>query len=271
MKYSLGKYKGEEYDAYRAEHFGKKEDLESARDDLKNGKIDQSTFLNSYRINGWQNADVYIKYGYGPNASYDGDKAKEDWGDPIGYIKTVLPAAIAIGVTGGLGAAYITTGGVAATYTTLSPYLVQAANFTGRYALTGGRYTLQGVRWAGQQAWKYKVPHKLGVSYGIQFGQTGSLNPMDHNMVGYGLSIFSRLSIESQCYIGATGGLVNYTPNRGVYGVWNRPLGVTAVDVIIGGTAPIYNLASPGLGFFMRSTHQVVGGRAVNHLEETAP
>ena len=136
-----------------------------------------------------------------------------------------------------------------------------------------------GTIWAGRAAWTgAKAYHNtfgmnggylnLGANYVTQSISTGSMNPMDHNMFEYGASAFApKFSVETQCYIGAGGGLINYTPNKEFKYFGNQDPGITLLNVVNGGTSPIYNLAGP-LGVFMGNAQQAAAGRAINNLED---
>lgn len=108
-------------------------------------------------------------------------------------------------------------------------------------------------------------------NYGIQSGQKGSFNPSKHNLFGYLGSAFTGPSIYSQSIIGGSSGLINYTPSDGLKGVWNRPVGVSSLDVINGIMAPVYGLGGPAVGFIGGSSHLIFGGRVTNYLEDNYP
>ena len=91
---------------------------------------------------------------------------------------------------------------------------------------------------------------------------------MDHNVFEYGISaVIGKASIENQCYIGGSGGLFNFTPNKGEFKhLLNQNIGITTINVINGGTAPLYNLVSPGAGYWVGNTQQAILGRWANEL-----
>lgn len=153
-----------------------------------------------------------------------------------------------------------------------APFVPGAMSTLGQGARQGAGYLGQGAKWAGTKALQYKVPQKLAVNYIVQSGQTGSINPMNHNMVAYGTSLFVPNSIINQSLIGTVSGLVNYTPNnKQIMGFWNRNVGVTMLDVLNGATSPIYNLTGSTSGFILGNTQLIVVGRAVNNIEREDP
>ncbi len=148
------------------------------------------------------------------------------------------------------------------------------------YLISGANYTWQGVRWAGQSSWQgLKFYHNtfgknggygnIGVNYLTQSYSNSSLNPLDHNMFEYAASsVVGKLSIQNQAIVGATGGLINITPNQArIKHLFNQNVGITLGNVINGGTAPLYNLGGPVSGFVFGNIQQAVGGRAMNNLE----
>jgi len=133
MKHSLGKYKGEEYDATRHMMFGNKAEYDKARSQVSTDasvstpdQITTTDFVNLYKKYGWSRFDPNVV----TNDHYDQAKLEKSWGKPIEDIVYLGGTAIALGTTGGLGAAFITTGGGAATYSTLSPYSVQGLRYS---------------------------------------------------------------------------------------------------------------------------------------------
>lgn len=145
-----------------------------------------------------------------------------------------------------------------------APALGNGAIWTGRAVWTGARTYHSTFGMNGGYL-------NLGASYVTQSISTGSTNPMDHNIFEYGASAFvGKFSIQNQSLIGAGGGLVDYTPNdeRGVKHLFNQNAGITLLNVVNGGTAPIYNLTGPIGGFVLGNTQQATMGYFINQLEK---
>ena len=136
-----------------------------------------------------------------------------------------------------------------------------------------------GFLWRGLKAYHSTFGSKggyvnLGVNYLTQSASNNSFNPLDHNILEYGVSAFMKkdIPIIRQSLIGAGGGLVSVTPNSkdGIFKhAFNQNGSKTLLNVILGGTAPLYNMV-PG-GSLLGPVYQGVGGRMINHIDEQNP
>ena len=137
-------------------------------------------------------------------------------------------------------------------------------------AKTGYTYSYKGLSYYHNTFGKTGGYLNIGTNYVTQSISNGSMNPLDHNVIEYGVSAFiGEAKIQNQCIIGGTGGLVNWTPNAQVpfKHLFNRNIGVTLGNVVNGGLTPLYNLAGPVPGYLMGNSQQAVGGYFLNKLE----
>jgi RHS repeat-associated protein len=108
-------------------------------------------------------------------------------------------------------------------------------------------------------------------NYLIQSSSTSSMNIGNHNITTYLPSLFvGKFNIETQCYIGAAGGLISYVPNNTsapkFTHVFNQNIGYTMINVVNGGLAPIYGLGGKTLGYFGGGLQQSIGGYYINKI-----